>query len=122
MVEILYELQIREYGGSRGLRDAGALESALARPLNRHVYHPAEDLCGFAAAYGYGLTNNHPFADGNKRIGFIAMGAFLRRNGLAIKAREAEVVELMLAIADRRCDEEQLALWLREHTVSAEED
>lgn len=122
LVEAVHADQVRQFGGSLGLRDQGALESALTRPQNRWGYHPESDLQALAASYGYGLANNHPFVDGNKRLAFLAMEMFLGLNGLAIEASNMEIIELMLAVADRRCDEEQLIRWLREHTVLAEEN
>ncbi len=69
--------QIQAHGGSLGLRDRGLLESALERPRNRFRYDPDTDLPALAAAYGFGLSNNHPFLDGNKRVAFQAMYLFL---------------------------------------------
>ena len=99
------------------MRDENALESALARPQNRSVYDSTSDLAAVAAAYGYGLVTSHPFVDGNKRVGFLAMYVFLGLNGLEIEAEEPEVVGLMVAVADGQCAEEELAAWLREHVA-----
>lgn len=121
LVEAVHADQVRQFGGSLGLRDEGALESALTRPQNRRAYQPESGLHALAASYGYGLANNHPFVDGNKRIAFLGMEMFLGLNGLAIEASNVEVIELMLAVADRRCDEEQLTVWLREHTIPADD-
>lgn len=119
LVEAVHADQIRQFGGSLGLRDEGLLESALSRPRNRWSYEPQSDLPALAASYGHGLANNRPFVDGNKRIAFLAMEIFVGLNDLTIDGSNPEVIELMLAVADRRCDEEQLALWLREHTIPA---
>ena len=73
--------QIQAHGGSLGLRDRGLLESALDRPRNRFGYEPDADLATLAAAYGYWLSSNHPFVDGNKRVAFQAMYLFLGLNG-----------------------------------------
>ena len=107
--------QLRQHGGIPGVRDENALESALARPRNRWVYEPESDLAALAAAYGFGLATNHGFNDGNKRIAFLAMYVFLGLNGWEIEAPEPDVVEIMLALADGRLDEERLADWLRDH-------
>jgi death-on-curing protein len=108
--------QVREHGGSLGLRDRDLLESALSRPRNRFAYEPEWNLCDLAASYGFGIARNHPFVDGNKRVAFQAMYVFLGLNGLRIDAPEEEVVGLMLALASGELDESELASWLRGHT------
>lgn len=110
--------QIREHGGSLGLRDRGLLESALARPLNLAQYEPDSDSCALAASYGFGIASNHPFVDGNKRVAFQAMYVFLGLNGLKIEADEPEVVRVMLALASGELGESGLGEWLREHTMA----
>lgn len=105
--------QIRAHGGLAGLRDENALESALARPQQRWNYEPASDLPALAAAYGYGLCQNHPFRDGNKRVAFVTMVVFQRLNGLKFEAPEPEVVTAMLAVASGKSTEAELADWLR---------
>ncbi len=115
IIEAIHFDQLRLHGGRSGLRDENALESALARPQNRSVYDTTADLAAFAAAYGFGLVSSHPFVDGNKRVGFLAMYVFLALNGVEIEAEEAEVVELMVAVADGRCHETGIAAWLRQH-------
>ncbi|MBI4410505.1 MAG: type II toxin-antitoxin system death-on-curing family toxin [Gemmatimonadetes bacterium] len=114
MVEAAHAEQVREHGGTLGLRDAGLLESALARARQRWSYQPENvDLPSLAACYGFALTRNHPFLDGNKRIGFVAMNVFLLLNGHEIDAPEPEVVTTMLSVADGSLDETALAAWLR---------
>ena len=108
--------QIREHGGSLGLRDRGLLESALARPQNLLHYQPESDLCALAASYGFGLARNHPFVDGNKRVAFQAMYVFLGLNGLTVESDEPEVVRMVLALASGQLAEDGVAAWLREHT------
>ena len=117
IVEAIHFDQLRLHGGLPGIRDDNALESALARPQNRRLYDSTSDLAAVAAAYGYGLVTSHPFTDGNKRVGFLAMYVFLGLNGLEIEADEIEVVDLMVAVADGRYSEEKLAAWLREHVT-----
>jgi death-on-curing protein len=90
-------------------------ESALARPRNKLAYEPATDLAALAAAYGYGRVTDHGYIDGNKRIAFVVMYTFLGLNGFEIEAPEPEVVQLMLDVADHRCDEAALTAWLRAH-------
>jgi death-on-curing protein len=91
------------------------LESAIHRPRNRLNYDPDADLSALAAANGFGLANNHPFVDGNKRVAFQAMYLFLGLNGLRIEAPEEEVVVLILSLASGQLDEPDLATWLRQH-------
>lgn len=110
---------IREHGGMPGLRDEHALEAALARPLQRRAYHADADLAELSAAYGHGLASGHPFHDGNKRIAFVTMAVFLELNGVELKADEAEVVTMMLALASGEMSEEQLAAWVRTRTAAA---
>jgi len=110
--------QIREHGGSLGLRDKGLLESALDRPRNRHHYSPESDLTTLAAAYGFGIARNHPFVDGNKRVAFQAMYVFLGLNGLRLHAAEEEVVATMLGVASGAVQEDELAAWLRRNSVA----
>ena len=107
--------QIQAHGGSLGLRDRGLLESALERSRNRFRYDPDTDLPALAAAYGFGLSNNHPFLDGNKRVAFQAMYLFLGLNGFRIEAPEEEVVTTILSLASGDLDEPGLAAWLRLH-------
>lgn len=109
--------QLAEHGGSDGLRDAGALDAALARPQNRllHAEPGAEplDLAALAACYGFGLCQNHPFVDGNKRTSFVITELFLALNGWDLHMEDAEVVSLWLALASHQIDEEGLAARLR---------
>jgi death on curing protein len=119
MVLAFHSNQIREHGGSLGLRDRGLLESALDRPRNKLHYDPETPLVELVAAYGFGIARNHPFVDGNKRVAFQAMYAFLRLNGLMIEADEPEVVRVILALAAGELDESGLADWLAVHTIAA---
>jgi death-on-curing protein len=106
---------IRAFGGSDGVRDAGLLASALARPQHLHAYGKA-DLCRLAAAYGHGIAKNHPFVDGNKRTAFLATAIFLERNGLELTASPAHAAVFVIALADGSLDEDGFAAWLRDHS------
>ncbi|MGL5074500.1 MAG: type II toxin-antitoxin system death-on-curing family toxin, partial [Waterburya sp.] len=75
--------QLAEHGGSDGIRDRGLLESALFRPRNLFNYGNST-IFDLAAAYGYGITSNHPFIDGNKRTSYVVMRTFLKLNGYDI--------------------------------------
>jgi death-on-curing protein len=116
-VDAIHTDQIREHGGLPGLRDENALESALARPRQKWHYAADADLATLAAAYGFALVKNHPYRDGNKRIGFIAIATFLGINGCELQATDAEVVAEIVTLADGRVSEAQLADWIRAHTA-----
>lgn len=105
--------QLKQHGGTPGIRDENALESALGRPKNKRVYEDDSDLALLAAAYGYGLAMNHGYSDGNKRTAFLVMYTFLGVNGWELDAAEVEVVALMLDVANHRCGEAGLAAWIR---------
>ncbi|MBI3050315.1 MAG: type II toxin-antitoxin system death-on-curing family toxin [Acidobacteria bacterium] len=115
VVDAIHDEQLREHGGFPGIRDENALESALARPRQKWHHADERDLSALAAAYAFGLVRNHPYRDGNKRIGFLAMITFLGLNGREFEATDAEVVTEMLALADGRVSEEQFARWVRAH-------
>ncbi len=117
VVEAVHFDLIREHGGMPGLRDEHGLESALARPRQRHAYDPAARDAELAAAYGHGLVRNRPFHDGNKRIAFVTMAVFLMLNGHAIEAAEAEVVTVVVALAAGESDELGLAAWVGSKTI-----
>lgn len=117
MVEAAHHDQAQEHGGLLGVRDDGLFESALARPRQRWSFEPETDLPSFAASYGFGLVKNHPFLDGNKRIGFVAMNMFLLLNGFEIEAPEPEVIAVMLQVADGSLDELGIVDWLRSVVV-----
>lgn len=121
IVEALHADQVREHGGQLGLRDAGLLESALARPQHVRTYDPDVDLPGLAAEYGYGLARNHPFLDGNKRVAFVATNVFLIINSLEIEAPEPQVVDTMLRVAGGDMDCEAFAAWIRSVSVTCAE-
>ncbi len=108
--------QIREHGGAHGLKDENVLESALARPRQRWQYEGEPPLSELAAAYAYGLVSNHPYVDGNKRVGLVVMVAFLERNGVELTATNAEVLSIMLALAAGELSEGGLADWIDEHS------
>jgi death on curing protein len=117
-VDAIHHDQIREHGGLPGPRDENALESALARPRQKWNYDDEADFATLAAAYGFGLTKNHPYRDGYKRIGFLALATFLGINGCELDASDDEVVAEILALADGRVTEAQLTDWIRTHTTA----
>ena len=110
----VHERLLAEHGGRPGIRDDALLESALGRPQNLFAYgKPA--IFDLAAAYGCGIIKNHPFVDGNKRVGFTAAYLFLGRNGFELIADESEVVLKTLAVAEGRMAEKEYAAWLKEN-------
>lgn len=121
MVDAMHSELLREHGGAPGIRDGGEdlIESALARPRNRFAYEPTSDLPDLAAAYLFGLTKNHGYVDGNKRIGFAAAATFLLLNGLRMTASEADAYDVVIGLVEGRLSEEEIADWLRGHTEPA---
>ena len=115
VVDAIHNDQLREHGGLPGVRDENVLESALARPQQKWHFSDRTDVPMLAAAYAFGLVQNHPYRDGNKRIGFLAMVTFLGVNGHDFSATEAEVVATILALADGSASEEALTDWIRQH-------
>jgi death on curing protein len=112
----VHEHQLAEHGGATGVRDQGLLESALARPENLAAYGKP-DIADLAAAYGYGISRNHAFIDGNKRTGFVATELFLELNGYALAADDVECVVTMLAVAGGDVTEAEFAVWIRDHAT-----
>ena len=109
----VHDQLLAEFGGDSGIRDAGLLDSALARPENKFAYEAAPRF-DLAAAYAFGIVKNHPFVDGNKRTGFMAAVMFLERNGSRFAATEADAVVRTLALAAGEMTEPQYAVWLKE--------
>ncbi|KXU34661.1 death-on-curing protein [Cephaloticoccus primus] len=109
--------QINGHGWLDGLRDASALDSAIARPKNLAAYE-VPDACALAAAYAFGIARNHPFVDGNKRAAWLAAILFLETNGYEFSLNEAEAIAAMLALAAGEMSEDAFAQWLRERVRS----
>jgi death-on-curing protein len=115
--DVLYAVhaeQLAEHGGLAGLRDANALESALAR-AEQLAHYGLPDGAELAAAYGFGIARNHPFSDGNKRTAFVATELFLVLNGFDLQATDADCVMTMLGVAAGDVDEASFAAWIRSH-------
>lgn len=107
----VHNRQLRRFGGAPGIRDQGLLESAIERPINKwHYERPS--FIELAAAYAFGLAKNPAFVDGNKRIAFIAMMIFLRKNGVDFAPEQAEATAIMLALAAGEVSEQSLARWI----------
>jgi death on curing protein len=118
LVLALHDRLIVEFGGRPGLRDRAMLESALERPRNLWLYRRADHF-DLAAAYAFGLARNHPFVDGNKRVGWMSAAVFLETNGYLCRAREAQVVLQTLGLAAGEVAEKRYAAWLRSVCVRA---
>ena len=111
-----YQRVMAQSGGLVGIRDFGALESSLAQP---HVTFGGNELYPSlvekAAALGFSLIQNHPFADGNKRTGHAVMATFLAMNGYKINASIDEQVDIILSVASGSLDRERFTKWLESH-------
>ncbi len=114
-VLIIQKKLIERYGGIHGLRDEGALESAINAAKNRYNYE-TEELSALAATYAFHLSQAHAFLDGNKRIAAAVAGVFLEINGAWLDASQDEIIKLFLEIASsklsRKQIEEKFAEWL----------
>jgi len=113
VVLALHDEQLAEHGGLAGVRDLGAVQSALARPRNLSGYEECEDIAQLAAAYAYGIARNHGFADGNKRTALVAADLFLMLNGYELSSLPVDNVMTILAVADGSMSEKELVTWLR---------
>lgn len=110
--------QLQIFGGAPGIRDDGALESALGRPLNKWQYENAA-LPELAAAYAFGIVRNHPFVDGNKRTGFVAMVGFLILNRIDFAPDPLEATAVILGVAAGEINESGLTRWIRDNWPKA---
>jgi len=109
--------QIALFGGSDGIRDAGLLDSALARPRNLFAYSEGPvTVADMAAAYAFGISSNHPFVDGNKRTAMQVSFVFLEFNGFPVTASQEDACVTFLRLAAGEISESELALWFAEHT------
>jgi len=114
----LHSLLIAQSGGSSGLRDRGALESAVAQPeasFGGQDLYP--DLASKAAALGHSLIQNHPFVDGNKRVGHAAMEVFLLLNGNELDASVDEQEKIIIEVASGNVSRIELSVWISKHIV-----
>ena len=117
----LHRVLVGQFGGASGVRDRGALESAVARPA---MTFGGEDLYGDLAAKAatlmHSLVLNHPFVDGNKRIGVATAEFFLERNASTFEASDEELEQLTLAVAEGKVAVEALAIWFRQRLRATE--
>jgi death-on-curing protein len=113
-----HDLLLAKHGGASGIRDEGMLDSALDRPKNRFHYEEPS-LSELAASYAFGLIKNHPFVDGNKRIGIAAAVLFLELNDKQFIATEVDVVLNTLALAAGEMEESAFSDWLKTNSKSS---
>ena len=116
-LRLLHGESLAEHGGLSGMRDEGLLMSALTRPQNLFAYEGITDIPRLAAAYAYGITKDHPFADGNKRAAFLSIGLFLALNSYSLQVEQQEAVKTVLALAAGDLDESELTAWIAKYTV-----
>lgn len=117
IVLIIHADLLQRYGGASGLRDTGLLDSALAQPkMTFSGKYTHKTLFDKAAAYGFHVCKNHPFADGNKRVAFVLMDIFLQKNGWDISSSEEEAYAMMMDLASGKLPKSQLSSWLKEHS------
>jgi len=110
----LHRDQIEKFGGSHGMRDEGAFQSALVAAENR-AYYEGADLIACAATYAFHLCQAHAFIDGNKRIGAAAMLVFLATNGKSLESDDEENIVVFLQIASGEMTRDALETFLRAH-------
>ena len=114
----MHEKLLERFGGLKGIRDEGLLESALNKP--RHLFsYGKPTVFEMAASYAVGIVKNHPFLDGNKRTGFVAAALFIEANGYLFEASEEEAVLETLALAAGESTEADYAAWLAKNSVPA---
>jgi death on curing protein len=107
--------QLREHGGTRGMRDDAALEAALQKPIAKwEEDEERPDLARLAAEYGHAIVTDKPFRDGNTRVALIAMATFLEMNGRTVTASEEEALLAMIALDEDQLSRKKLAVWIRE--------
>jgi len=112
----IHERVIEQTGGSLGVRNLGGLESALAQPYMTFGGEPLyPTLAEKASSLGFSLIMNHPFVDGNKRVGFVVMALFLKRNGYEIGGTVDEQEQLILGVASGEIGRDALTEWLEQH-------
>ena len=109
----IHDRLLAAHGGAPGLRDEGLLQSALARSHQHYAYADSGDVVEMAALYTAGIVRNHPFADGNKRAGFVVGILFLELNGFSFFASEEDATQAAVSLAAGTLDEAAYTTWLR---------
>ena len=112
----IHDAQLAEHGGVAGVRDMSLLLSALARPQQLASYgKPEPDLAALSAAYAVGICRDHAFVDGNKRTALVVPLTFIQKNGYLVQPNQRDAVNTMLAVADGKLSEGELAQWFRSY-------
>jgi len=120
LVLAIHQALLAEHGGLPGLREPGLLDSALARPRQKSAFDDEASVFDLAAAYSFGLAQNHPFVDGNKRIALAVGAVFLELNGFSLDAPEPETVLMYQQLAAGKIPEHELAEWMRDSAIPKE--
>ena len=116
VIEIHREM-IERFGVSPGIRDMGLLQSAVAMPQASFVgQFLHDDLFEMAAAYLFHIVQNHPFVDGNKRVGAMAAYTFLRLNGVTLTSPDINLETIILGVAQGKLGKAAVAEFLRTHS------
>lgn len=118
VLHLMHVRQVELFGGSHGVIDENAVESALHKPQNRNANEPDSDLAALAAAYLCGFVQKQGFVDGNKRTGLAVTLTFLRLNGYKLNVEKAELLAFVLAIARNGIDQAGATKWLRHRITS----
>jgi death on curing protein len=113
----LHQRGLDRYGGTEGIRDRGLLQSALARPQHVAWYQPDETAYSIAATYCIAIVKNHPFIDGNKRTGALAVRAFLAMNGYAFRVPDGELHGVVAGVASSDVTRGELIAFIEDHTT-----
>ncbi len=114
VVIAVHKTVLAEHGGLPGVRDRGLLDSALNRPRQRFVYDLEASVFDLAASYAYGISDSHPFVDGNKRMALSVSAIFLELNGYSLDAPEPETTIVFLQLASGELGERELSLWFKD--------
>ena len=118
VVLLAHEQSLAQFGGSPGIRDEGLLDSAIGKPQNLFAYGKP-NLFDLAASYAFGIVKNHPFIDGNKRVGFLVAVVFLELNGYRFSATEVDAALRTLAMAAGEISQAAYAEWLKKSSASS---
>ena len=114
MIELMHQRQLELFGGSAGVIDANALDSALHKPQQLNHYEPKSDAAALGAAYLCGIAQKQCFVDGNKRTALAATLVFLKLNGFELNVEKAELLAFVLSIAKNELDQSAATVWLRQ--------
>jgi death-on-curing protein len=117
MIRAMHAQAVVGFRGAGGIRDEALLESAIGKPRGLHAYGNEPSVFDLAASYCFGIIQNHPFVDGNKRTGLLAANAFLHMNGYDFRPDEGETVNIIMAVADGRADEVLLSQWFADFST-----